>query len=140
MISTPRIDPFFDRQPPMSFIDELRRPLHEEKPPYYGKRAPKKGEFDANGIYISQPYSDDPEGLLETVYRDIDRFLDVYGIGGDRYPIVIKKGKTEKFEAYVIEITPEGITVTADDTEGVRRALIYIEDELRRRAKLTDRD
>ncbi len=133
MISTPRIDPFFDRQPPMSFIDELRRPLHEEKPPYYGKRSLKKGKFDAEGIYIAQRYPDDPEGLLETVYDDIDRFLSIYGIGGDRYPIVIKKGETEKFEAYVIEITSEGITVTANDTEGVRRAIIYIEDELRRR-------
>ena len=67
------------------------------------------------------------------MYADIDRFFNVYGIGGDRFPIFIEKGETEKFEAYVIEIAADKITVTADDTEGVRRALIYIEDELRRR-------
>jgi len=77
-------------------------------------------------------YPDDPEGLLETVYADLDRFFAVYGMGGDRYPVNIVKGDTERFEAHIIEITKDGITVTANDTEGVRRALIYIEDELRR--------
>ena len=133
MQTTGRIDPFFDRQPPMSFIDELRRPLHEQKPPYYGKRDKKDGEIDVKGIYLANRYPDDPDGLLETVYCDLDRFFSLYEIGGDRFPIVIKKGKTEKFEAYVIEIAPDKITVTANDTEGMRRALIYIEDELRRR-------
>lgn len=133
MKRTVKIDPFFDRQPKLSFIDELRRPLHEKAPVFYGKRTAQSGEFDAVGLYVAEKYPDDPDGLLETVYDDIARFLDVYGIGGRRYPIRIKKGKTEKFEAYVIEITPEGITITANDTEGVRRALIYIEDELRRR-------
>ena len=57
-----RIDPFFDKQPPMSFIDELRRPLHEEKPPYYGKRDAKSGEIDVSGLYVAKKYPDDPEG------------------------------------------------------------------------------
>ena len=133
MRTSGRIDPFFDRQPPMSFIDELRRPLHEQKPPYYGKRAKKEGEIDASGIYFAELYPDDPEGLLKTVYDDLNDFFRLYEIGGSRFPIAVKKGKTEKFEAYVIEIRGDGITVTADDTEGVRRALIFIEDELRRR-------
>ena len=133
MRTSGRIDPFFDRQPPMSFIDELRRPLHEQKPPYYGKRAKKEGEIDASGIYFAELYPDDPEDLLETVYDDLNDFFRLYEIGGSRFPIAVKKGKTEKFEAYVIEIRGDGITVTADDTEGVRRALIFIEDELRRR-------
>ncbi len=133
MERTIKLDPFFDKQPELSFIEELKRPLHAKAPKNYGNRPIKDGEFEVGGIYIAKKYPDDPENLLETVYTDLDLFFKVYGIGGERYPIVIKKGETEKFEAHIIEITPEGITITANDTEGVRRALIYIEDELRRR-------
>ncbi|MBQ5390055.1 MAG: hypothetical protein IIU58_04030, partial [Clostridia bacterium] len=126
-------DPFFDKQPEMKFVDDLKRPLHTKAPAYYGTRAAKSSEFDAGRIYIAQKYPDDPDGLLDTVYQDLDLFFQVYGIGGNQYPIRITKGETEKFEAYSIDITADGITVTANDTEGVRRALIYIEDELRRR-------
>jgi len=132
MVRTQKTDPFFDRQPTLSFIEDLKKPLHKKAPPYYGKREMAEGEIDARGIYINDRYPDDPEGLLETVYADLDRFFAVYGMGGDRYPVNIVKGDTECFEAHIIEITKDGITVTANDTEGVRRALIYIEDELRR--------
>ena len=126
-------DPFFDRQPDLSFIEDLKQPLHATAPAYYGQRTATGNEFNANGLYIAEKYPEDPDGLLDTVYADLDRFFKVYGIGGSRYPIHIVKGETQKFEAYVIEMTAEGITVTANDTEGVRRALIFIEDELRRR-------
>jgi len=125
-------DPYFDKQPPMSFIEKLKQPLFSEKPEYYGKRTVESGEVDARGMYLHTLYPDDPEDLLKTSYDDIKTFLKVYEIDGDRYPIIIRKGKTECFEAYTIEITAESIVITADDTEGVRRALIYIEDELRR--------
>lgn len=128
-----RIDPFFEKQPPLSFVDQLKKPLHTVCPKYYGKSCLETGEVDAHGLYLASQYPDDPEGLLETVYTDIKEFFRVYGIGGDRYPIKIVKGKTECFEAYCLEIDKDGVVVIADDTEGVRRALIYIEDELRRR-------
>ena len=133
-------DPFFDKQPPLAFIDELKKPLHAEKPEYYGKRNIRAGEADARGIYINEFYSctEEEDGLLDTVYHDFSLFTKVYGI--DRaanpqktFPINIVKGKTECFEAYTVEVSDSGVTVTSDDTEGARRALIYIEDELRRR-------
>lgn len=126
-------DPFFDKQPPLKFIEELKKPLFTEKPPYYGKSAIEAGEVDVHGLYLKTLYPDDSDNLLETVYQDINHFLKVYEISGDRYPIIIRKGKTQCFEAYEIEITAENIVITADDTEGVRRALIYIEDKLRSR-------
>ncbi len=131
MKRTVKTDPFFDKQPKMTFIEELSSPFHKEAPSYYGKRDREGGEIDARGIYIAERYADDPDGLLETVYADLAKFFKVYGIGGERYPIRIVKGETECFEAYSVVIAEEGITVTASDTEGVRRALIYIEDELR---------
>ena len=128
-----KIDPFFDKQPPLSFIEDLKKPLHVSAPVYYGKRAKDEKEIDAHGLYLDTLYPDDPERLLETVYDDIQLFFNIYGIGGDKYPIRIVKGNTDCFEAYIVEITAEGITITANDTEGVRRALIWLEDELRRR-------
>ena len=126
-------DPYFDKQPPMSFIEELKKPLFSEKPAYYGKSTMEAGEVDVHGMYLDTLYPDDPENLLQTSYEDIKTFLKVYEIEGDRYPILIRKGKTECFEAYEIEITAENIIITAEDTEGVRRALIHIEDKLRSR-------
>jgi len=128
-----KIDPFFDKQPPLSFIEDLKKPIFVTAPEYYGKSEIEDGEIDAHGIYIAEQYPDDPDGLLETVYADFARFSDIYGIAGDKYPIKLTKGETSCHEAYTVEITAEGITVTANDTEGIRRAVIYIEDELRRR-------
>ena len=41
MRRTNKIDPFFDKQPPLSFVEELKESLHKEKPKYYriGKNA-----------------------------------------------------------------------------------------------------
>lgn len=128
-----KIDPFFDKQPPLSFVEDLKKPLHSSRPEYYGIRKKDEGEVDAHGIYIDTYYPDDPDNLLETVYNDLELFFNVYGIGGDKYPIKIVKGHVGCFESYVVEISENGITITADDTEGVRRGLIFIEDELRRR-------
>lgn len=127
-----KIDPFFDKQPPLSFVEELKEPLHKEKPGYYGKREIENGELDVKGLYITNRFEDDPENLLETIYTDFNKFLKIYEIGGDRFPIFLKKGETECFEAYKISITKESITITANDTEGIRRGIIYIENELRR--------
>ncbi len=133
MKRTVKLDPFFDKQPPLSFIEDLKKPLHVKAPDYYGKREIGENEIDAHGIYLDTLYPDDPDGLLETVYSDIKLFFDIYGIAGDKYPIKIEKGETECFEAYTVTVSADGIVVTANDTEGVRRALIWIEDELRRR-------
>lgn len=126
-------DPFFDKQPPLSFIEDLKKPLFTVAPDYYGKRPIEDGEIDVHGLYLRTLYPDDPDGLLETIYSDFSRFSKIYGIAGNCYPIDLKKGNTTCFEAYRIEITATGITAIANDTEGIRRALIYLEDELRRR-------
>ena len=133
MERTVKIDPFFDRQPPFKFVDELKQPLHVKAPDYYGKRPIAAGEIDVHGMYIEAPYPDDPDQLLETVYDDFRLFLNVYGIAGDKYPVILRKGETECFEAYTLEITAESAVITAADTEGIRRGVIYLEDELRRR-------
>ena len=127
-----RLDPFFKEQPPLKFIDDLKQPYYTKKPEGFGKREPEASEADCRGIYVSKRF---PEGeeLLETAYFDFDRFTELFGIAGERFPISIIKADMPKFEAYRIKSADDGITVEAGDTEGVRRALVYIEDEFSRR-------
>ncbi len=125
-------DPYYYNQPPMTFVDELKKPIHITAPVNFGKRRIEPCETDVSGLYILEKYPDDRDNVLKTVYDDFDRFLKVYKIGGTRFPIVIKKENTECFEAYRIEIKREEIRISANDTEGIRRAIICLEDELRR--------
>ncbi len=133
MKRTLRVDPFFDKQPPHSFLEDLSSPVFSVKPKNYGKRKIEENEIDANGIYIANRFQGDSEGLLETTYDDFKNFIKAYGISGDIFPVFLNKGETECFEAYKISITNDCVNITANDTEGVRRAVIYLEDELRRR-------
>lgn len=123
-------DYFFDHQPPLAFIEDLKNPLFTECPAYYGRRTIKEGEIDASGIYIAEFFPDD-EGLLETAYSSFKRMTDIYKISGDRYPVKIKKGIVGCFESYKITTNENETVITANDTEGVRRAVIYLEDMLR---------
>ncbi len=126
-------DPFFDKQPPLSFVEELKKPLHAEKPAGYGTRTASEKEIDASGIYLAELYADDPDNLLETIYTDFEKFTTLYEIAGKRFPVYLKKEATDCFETHTIKIAADGVTITANDTEGIRRGLIYLEDELRRR-------
>ena len=123
-------DPYFYNQPPFSFIDELKKPLHKKAPDYYGKRTALTDEIDVSGLYFANEYDD--TDALQTVYSDFKHFLSVYSISGNRFPIFLKKSETSVFEEYKIEVSEEKITISAGDTEGIRRGIIYLEDELRR--------
>ncbi len=124
-------DPFFTKQPSLSFLAGLKSPIWSEKPDGFGKRKPKSGEIDVSGMYLDIEFPD-PEGLLETVYDDFTLFLRVMEIAGPRVPVRIVQAGTPVFEAFRVRVEEGAVTVESADTEGVRRALIWIEDELRR--------
>ncbi|MBE6687645.1 MAG: hypothetical protein E7588_00020 [Ruminococcaceae bacterium] len=124
------VDPFLAKQPPKLFIDELKKPMHNQKPEYFNKRTIKNGEVCVNGIYLVTEFEDE---LLETCYDDFRNFCKVYEIEGDKYPIITRKGLTSVYEEYKIVTDSEKTVVIAADTEGIRRGVIYLEDEMRRR-------
>ena len=82
----PRIDPFFDKQPPLEFINELRRPMYTLPPLDWGSRPIAPGEIDASGMYLA---SECPNALLETAWASLRTFLNVYRIGGTRFPVTV---------------------------------------------------
>lgn len=126
-VFTGNVDPFYEKQPSPDFIEDLKKPVHETKPEGFGKRETDPGEIDMRGMYLDVSFPDD-EGLIETALKDFQTFLDVYEIGGNKYSVSIKNGKTSCFEEYRLTVKPEGCVIEADDTEGIRRGLVYLED------------
>lgn len=128
-----KTDPFFTKQPQLAFVDDLKKPLHSTKPIGFGEREIEENEIDARGLYLAGLFPDDPKGLLETIYSDFNKFIKIYDIGGNKFPVFLKKEETDCFEAYKINISSDNITISANDTEGIRRGIIYLEDEIKRR-------
>ena len=129
--TSPRIDPFFYRQPEKGFVEELKKPLHESKPFSFGTRQRENGELDLSGMFLQIDF-EDAQGLLNTAYADFRQFLTVCGMAGNRYPLHICRQNTSCFEEYTLTVTPEGAALSAGDTEGIRRGLVYLEDLLTR--------
>jgi len=126
------VDPFFYDQPEKKFLEELKKPVHTKKPSFFGTRKVMRGETDASGMYLKRGFPNE-EGLLDAVYNDFDRFLSIHEIGGTRYPIYLEKRDVGPFESFSILVSESKAVISANDTEGIRRAIIYLEDELIRR-------
>ena len=127
-----RIDEFFDKQPEPKFIDWLNSPLHESAPEIFGKREIRAGEVDAVGAYISSVHEGYRE-LILTATEDLEKFLRVAGVFGDKYPIEIAFAEGFSEESYSIEVTEEKAIIRASDSEGARRAVYYLEEEMIKR-------
>ncbi|MBQ3864260.1 MAG: hypothetical protein II781_00230 [Clostridia bacterium] len=132
MKRTVKVDPFFTDQPEKNFLADLTCSLHAQKPSFFSDRMPDPDEISVSGMFLASRFPED-RGLLDVSYTDFTRFLTVCGIEGNRYPVRIEKGKAGCFESYRIRVTPKETVITAGDTEGIRRALVYLEDELLRR-------
>ena len=123
-------DPFFYDQPPLSFIEELKSPLHEAADTPFEIREKKDGEISVTGLFIRN-YFEEYEGVLKTAYDDFEAFLRAYKIGGECFPLHIIKVEGYSAEEHKIKLSEDGFFIYASDTEGVRRALVYIEDEIK---------
>lgn len=115
------------------FIEELKIPLHQKID--WRKRSAKQGEASLRRGVTVEARFDDPQARLETAYADFDRFLEMAGIKkGGPYRIVIDRIETDLPETHRIVVTEDSCTILANDTEGIRRGLVYLEDEMLRAA------
>ena len=124
-----RVDPFFYDQPPFEFIEDLKSPYYKSKPKGYNTREKEDGEASANGIFIDEGDFAKNE-LLSSAINAFKTFSDLYEISGNRYPVILKKLDTGVREWHKIVVEEKKTTVYANDVEGVRRAIYYIEGEL----------
>ena len=116
-----------------AFITELRnRPYHQKIARTQRRKKPGEISFPG-GIRLDHRF-DDPRGLLDTALADFRSFLGTVGLRNDEgYPLVTCRRRTSLREEYHISINNERCELGADDTEGIRRGLIWIEDEMLRR-------
>lgn len=120
--------------PEITFGEELALPLHTQKPPRWNESPVREDEVAIDSLAIARLFPD-PEGLLETSYDDFTAFMRCCGIceSVDGFFLRTEYKETECFEAYCVTVTRSGIVIAAADTEGIRRALVYIQDEMHRR-------
>lgn len=114
-----------------SFIETLKAPLWEPTP--FQRRQARRHEVSLQKGVTIQSQFPDPDGRLQTAYADLDHFFDVKKISRfGPYPITIRKKETACYEAYRVEIRRDECIITAQDTEGVRRGIFFLEDEMLR--------
>ena len=130
------VDLLLDKQPEKHFVELLSKPVHEQKVVGFNKRKKKNNEIFIEKINLDFNFLDELN-LLDYAYADFKSFLKSVDIreSKDGVTLTFKKEVVEKDnpEAFILDVSLDKITVTAGTTEGVRRALIFIEDEMKRR-------
>lgn len=126
-------DPFEERQPKVQLLENLAKPLYEKMPHVWNQRDELQNEIRVKSIYIRNNFPDH-ERLLETAYADFLKFMDNSGVTkGKQFCFRTEKSKGMKVESYRITISDAECLIESSDTEGIRRAIYYIEDEMYRR-------
>lgn len=119
----------YANQPPISdwkFIDQLKSPLHTK---IELKRIKQKKSEASLKDGVQLDFKFDGKGLLDTVQADFSEFLKAANIRTDgKYKISTSFAETSCFEEYIINVKENTCTVSAKDTEGIRRGLIHLED------------
>jgi len=111
-----------------TFVEDLKKPL-----PFvlFWKegRLPQPGQVDLRiGLTVIQAFPDD-KGVLKTAYDDLNKFIAFAKLGGEgTLTITTEKVPTEAQEAYSISVSPKGIRLLSNDTEGIRRAIFHLEE------------
>ena len=114
------------------FVDELKASRHEKL--IWGRSKNKKKEAAIEqGVSLDFRFPDEGK-VLDTAIADFHEFLQVAGIpdNGPFKIIVEKRDLGKPLESYRIDTRTDSCTIYADDTEGVRRALYFLQDEIKR--------
>jgi hypothetical protein len=114
------------------FVDELKAPRHENL--IWGRSKKKKNEVPlGKGVTLDFHFPDD-EKVLDTARADFHAFMKAAGIPEDGpFKITVEKKELGKpFESYRIDTDTNSCVVSAADTEGIRRALYFLQDEIKR--------
>lgn len=127
-----RIDEFFNKQPEAKFIDWLNRPMHDSAPKSFARVVPDVGEVSVKGIYIAECPQAWHDAIL-TATDDFEKFLRLVHAFGSNYPVKIISAEEYGEENYKISISDIECVIYASDSEGARRAIYYLEEEMIKR-------
>ncbi len=111
------------------FIDQLKSPLHSSV--IWRRQEKNAGEASLKaGVSLEFTFPDDA-GMLDTAYDDFRRFLIAGKIRTDgAYRISTVLAPTTCFEEYILDVGETSCRVLANDTEGIRRGLVFLEDSI----------
>ncbi|MCC6368940.1 MAG: hypothetical protein IT165_35915 [Bryobacterales bacterium] len=78
---------------------------------------------------------EDPKKRLDTAYEDLRQFLAAGGVRTETGEFTIETARAPELgsEAFRIEAGKTSCRISASDTEGIRRGIFYLEDEMLRR-------
>lgn len=124
-------EPFQPAETEWSFVAALKAPLWESV--RFKRLRPRRNEVSIRkGVEVQNCFPD-PDGRLATAHADLRTFFGSAGIPeDDSFPIIIRKGRVEGCESYRIEIQRNGCEIIAEDTEGARRGIYFLQDEMLR--------
>jgi len=113
------------------FVEDLKAPLWKSL--RWQRTQARHGEVSLRGgVYVQSSFPD-PGGVLETAFDDLRQFFAAGRIScKGEYSIHVRPGETEAFEAYRLEVRRDGCTIVAGGSEGVRRGLFFLQDEILR--------
>ncbi|MCP4642211.1 MAG: hypothetical protein GY851_17335 [bacterium] len=125
-------------EPPLSpgeadwgFVDALAAPMTWH--PHWTRAAKTDGEVSLKGgVWVDARFPD-TDGVLETAYDDLDRFFACVDVSIDGpFPIVTERVSTAKPETFALAVSETECRIQANDAEGIRRGVFFLEDELMR--------
>ena len=121
-------EPELPGQNDWKFVKELSEPvnLHFN----WNRTSAGANEADlSDGVKIQNNFPDNNN--LATAFSDLDDFFKAANISLDgNYKIIIEKTDSACFEAYKLDIAVDCCRIQANDSEGIRRAVYYLEDLL----------
>lgn len=114
-----------------TFVDDLRSPM--KRTFNWNPRPPTDDEISfANGTVTRFDFPD-PKDVLPTAYDDWRRFLSDTGVPSGEFVFSTERRDLGEREAWRLDVDDDGCRIVAGDTEGVRRAIFFLEDETLRR-------
>ena len=121
-----KIDEFFNKQPQKNFQKDLE---NFYVPKLLHASIEKKGFIRLSGAFL-QTADFSGEKLLEKSFDNFNAFLEQNDLNGKSYPILLVKTVGEDTESFTYCIDEERCSISACGVSGIRRALVYIQDQI----------
>jgi hypothetical protein len=115
------------------FTEDLKSPMWSRHP--WGKTRPRPEDADlSRGIRVNAGFPD-PHGRLATAYEDLGHFLSAGGVPASAGTYVVETVRAPGLEddSFRVETGKESCRIVASGTEGIRRGIFHLEDEMLRR-------
>ncbi|MCC6344689.1 MAG: hypothetical protein IT166_20990 [Bryobacterales bacterium] len=115
------------------FTEDLKSPMWTRHA-WGATRPDAKDAVLSGGVRLVTGFAD-PKKRLDTAYEDLRQFLAAGGVGTESGGYAIETALDPKLgsEAFRVETGKTSCRISASDTEGIRRGIFYIEDEMLRR-------